>query len=229
MRIIACDQLSPEWWAARCGIPTASEFGRIITPKKMQYAAAAEDYINELIADRICQCPPYFTEKARPINSYAVRNGTDTEPHARRWFESQCEYEVRQVGFCTTDDGRFGASPDCLLYENGEPVGFGEIKVPTPKVHVGYLRAGVVPAEYLPQTHGALVVGEGQLRFGKFISYCEGYETLVVHLEPGRFTDRLKECLATFDAHYQEALKFFRREPLAQTLEAAIAEQRSRQ
>jgi hypothetical protein len=39
-------QLSDEWHRLRMGIPTASEFGRIITPKTMKLSAQAPEYMN---------------------------------------------------------------------------------------------------------------------------------------------------------------------------------------
>ena len=32
MKIIPCEQNTPEWQAARCGIPTASEIDSLVTP-----------------------------------------------------------------------------------------------------------------------------------------------------------------------------------------------------
>jgi hypothetical protein len=53
MVIETFEQYSDEWWAARVGIPTASCFGKIITPKTMQPSKQAEKYIYTLAGERI--------------------------------------------------------------------------------------------------------------------------------------------------------------------------------
>ena len=51
MRVIDCEQGTEGWFAARLGIPTASEFSDIITPAKGDYSASAPKYIARLIDD----------------------------------------------------------------------------------------------------------------------------------------------------------------------------------
>ena len=51
MIVLNCKQGSDEWIQARLGIPTASQFHRIITPKTMKPAASAEGYIDQLVAE----------------------------------------------------------------------------------------------------------------------------------------------------------------------------------
>jgi hypothetical protein len=46
-------QGSAEWWKLRKGIPTGSQFSRIITAKKGDYAAGAKHYAAELIAEAL--------------------------------------------------------------------------------------------------------------------------------------------------------------------------------
>ena len=46
-----------EWVAARLGIPTASCFDKIITPKTMKPSASADKYAWELIAERVLGRP----------------------------------------------------------------------------------------------------------------------------------------------------------------------------
>lgn len=46
-------QGSPEWWKARRGIPTGSQFSRIITAKKGDYATGSKHYQAELIAEAL--------------------------------------------------------------------------------------------------------------------------------------------------------------------------------
>lgn len=195
MKIIECQQYSPEWWEARRGIPTASAFDRIITPGG-KLSAQADDYIAELIGDRVCLTPNFLTE--RPV-SRAMANGTDCEPQARSWYELE-HAEVQQVGFVVTDDLRFGCSPDGLVGSDG----LLELKCPTLKTQVKYLLAGpVLPPEYKPQVHGQLfVTGRAWV---DFVSYAPGLDKLLVRVFPDRYTTELKVALEVFYEKYREA------------------------
>src|SRR5205814_1119114 len=98
-----------------------------------------------------------------------------------------------------TDDGRFGASCDGFLSDGR----FCEIKCPTPRVHVEYLLAGVLPPDYLCQCHGEAIVTGKQ---GVFVSYCIGLPELLVPITPDDFTDELRVCLEMFYQRFQTAL-----------------------
>lgn len=196
MRIIDCVQGTPEWFEARRGIPSASNFSRILTPKTLKPAAAAEDYVHELVAESIRLDPPYFTERPQ---SRAMQHGTDCEPEARRWLEMDLNLEVRQVGFCVTDDGRFGCSPDGLI---GDDSGV-EIKCPQPKTHVSYLLNGVLPDEYRLQVAGAMLV-TGRKSW-LFVSYCAGFAPFKVVVTPDETTVKLAEALEQFWSRYAAA------------------------
>ena len=46
-------QYSPEWWNVRRGIPTASEFDRILTPATGKPSKSADGYACQLIGERL--------------------------------------------------------------------------------------------------------------------------------------------------------------------------------
>jgi hypothetical protein len=54
-RLLDVEQGSVEWQMARLGIPTASNFDKIITPKTMKPSASAEKYAWALIAEQILE------------------------------------------------------------------------------------------------------------------------------------------------------------------------------
>lgn len=195
MKIIKCEQLSPEWWQARKGIPTASNFGRIITPKTGKLAAAADDYICELIADQ------YRIDPEERYQNAAMRHGTETEPEARRWYEMEYGVNVEQVGFVTMDDGRFGCSPDGLI--DGQR-GLLQIKCPNAKTQIRYLLDDCLPDEYKTQVHGELIVTEYE--WSDFLSYCPGLPKLVVRVTQDSFTRNMRPVLDDFHGRYRDAL-----------------------
>ncbi len=198
MKIIDCIQQSPEWWQARRGIPTASEFSRIITPKKMELSAAADGYICELIGDLHRLTPPEPFQRAP---SRAIQNGIDTEPEARNWYSLEHGCDVQQVGFCLMDDGRFGCSPDGLIDAQGGL----ELKCPEPKTQVEYLLAGTLPDAYKAQVHGSLIV-TGRA-WWDFMSYCPGLKPFLVRVTQDKYTEALRAALEVFWTRYQELLE----------------------
>jgi len=190
-----CEQLSDEWFQLRRGIPTASQFSRLLTPKTMKLSAAADEYVCELVAERLCTIPP--VEKNLTA---AMRHGVEFEPEARRWFEFDAGVAVEQVGFITTDDGRFGCSPDGLV---GESCGL-ELKCPQGKAHVSWLMAGGLPDEHKAQVHGSMLV-TGRTSWW-FVSYCPGLPPLKLLVLRDDYTDKLAAALEQFHDRLTDAL-----------------------
>lgn len=199
MRIVDCEQRSPEWYAARLGIPTASEFGNIITPARMQYAAAADTYINQLLDET-------FRPEANDGfqgNRHTDR-GCELEPEALDAYAFEHDQTLTPIGFALNDAGTLGCSPDAgVLGVGTELVGGVEAKCPDGKTHIAWWRAGGLPAEHRAQVHGSLIVTG--LPWWDFISYCPPYPLLVVRVVPDPFTDKLRECLAKFLQEYGTA------------------------
>lgn len=196
MKIITCQQGSVEWWNARRGVPTASEFGRILTPKTMKMGAGAESYIAELVGDSL---RTDYAETDEFVSA-DMKRGLLFEPESRAWYEFDKGVDVRQVGFVTTDDGRFGCSPDGLVGDDGGL----EMKNPAPHTHVQYLLDGELPSEYKGQVHGQIIVAE--LKWVDFLSYFPGLPPLLIRVFPDSYTEALREALEVFYRKYQDAL-----------------------
>lgn len=196
MKTIDCEQYSEPWWEARRGVPTASNFKRIITPATGKLSAQADDYICELIAEKYHIGA--MDELSGPATA-AMRNGTETEPEARRWYCLEQD-DVREVGFIMTDCGRFGCSPDGLVGENGGL----ELKCPVGKTHIRYLLDGHLPDEYKAQVHGSLIVS-GRA-WWDFLSYVPGLPPFKIRVEPDDFTDKLRAALEVFWQKYQDTI-----------------------
>lgn len=170
----------------------------VVTELASELSEAANEYICELVAERLCLIAP--VEKT--LNG-AMRHGVEFEPEARRWFEFDAGVDVEQVGFITTDDGRFGCSPDGLV---GECCGL-ELKCPQGKTHVGYLMNGGLPDEYKAQVHGSMIV-TGRTSWW-FLSYCPGLPPLKLLVLRDEYTDKLAAALELFHERYAEALARF--------------------
>jgi len=197
---IDCEQRSPGWYAVRRGIPTASAFDRIMTPKTMKPASAQEKYINELIADRLAiDWPPESS-----FTSDSMLKGIVTEDEARKWYAWDRNCDVEQIGFCLSNCGRYGCSPDGGLISGGGL----EIKVPDLKTHIGYLRDGVLPSDYLCQVHGSMFIN--QVDWWDFLSYnTDNAPQFVLRVHRDKFTDALGEEVVKFcDRLDEEYAKF---------------------
>jgi hypothetical protein len=192
-------QYSPEWWAVRRGVPTGSEFSRIITAAKGDFAAGHKSYVADLIGDELDTEYPRLNDGA----SIAMKRGTLLEPEARSLYGLWAQLPIQQVGFITTDCGRFGCSPDALVGEEGVL----ELKSPMPATHAAYVLAGGLPADYRAQCHGHLIV-TGR-KWVDFMSYLPEQEPFIVRVTPNDFTVKLAACLKLFDAAYRPAREKF--------------------
>ncbi len=98
-------QGSPEWLTLRSGIPTASRFSDIIT-KSGKPSQSSERYMYTLLAERLMGHPI-----AEHMSMWQQR-GSQLEADAIRFYELQVDADTEPIGFVTSDDGRYGASPD---------------------------------------------------------------------------------------------------------------------
>ncbi len=170
MRVTEYEQRSEEWFAARLGVPTASSFGRLITPTGKP-SASADAYIDELIAEKI-------TGKRIEIpTTYAMTRGTEIEPEARKNYEFINDCQVFEVGLCLHDEIDAGASPDGLVGDDG----LLEIKCPLAHTHIGYLREGKLPPKYNAQVQGQLWITGRE--WCDFMSYHPDMKIFIVRVE----------------------------------------------
>lgn len=165
-------QGSPEWFALRLGIPTASEFDALISPEwKARTGQGPQTYLYGKLCEKSMGCP------LETGGSFSMEQGTILQDEALPWYEFANDITIQRVGFCTTDDGRIGCSPDGLIGEDGGI----EVKCPRPDTHLKYLLQGGVPKEYLAQVHGSMLVTGRP--WWTFLSYSRQFPPLVVHVQ----------------------------------------------
>lgn len=168
MLIVDCIQGTDEWWNAKLGIPSASNFDYIITPAKLDYSKSATTYRNKLLAEQIRRKPD------DGFQSDWMKRGHEVEEEARDWYGFKYDCNPQQVGFCLHDSKRYGCSPDSLINEDGGT----EIKCPSPGVHVGYQLANKLPTKHRLQVLGSLLVTGRD--WWDFISYDPDMDKFVV-------------------------------------------------
>lgn len=157
------EQGSDAWFEARRGIPTASNFKRILTAGGRR-SDSAPQYLRELLRE-------YHNGRAPPeVNQWMAR-GIELEPQARAVYESITDTAVAQTGLVYLDHARMvAASPDGLIGAHG----LLEIKCPMLDTHLGYLESERVPAAHVPQVQGQLwVTGRRWCDFFSYHPDCE--------------------------------------------------------
>lgn len=159
MLALNAKQGSPAWHAARIGIPTASNFSRILTSRGAPSAQAA-GYLYELLDE-------YFTHSAAEYGATQwMHRGAELEPAARRFYAKQTGMRVQQIGLVFSDERRLiAASPDGLVGNDG----LLEIKCPKLQTHVDWLLKRRLPSMHIAQVQGQLWVS-GR-RWCDFLSY----------------------------------------------------------
>ena len=183
MRIDQNEQGSPEWLAARLGIPSASMFAKIVTTKGA-WSTSADTYINQLVAERLTG------EREEVFQSHHMLRGTELEPDARDLYSLISDAEVTEVGFCLHDTLAAGCSPDGLIGDEGGL----EIKAPAPATHVEYLRGGVLPSKYKQQVMGCLWITGRE--WWDFVSYHPTMKPLIVRVERDEeYIAALEKCV----------------------------------
>jgi hypothetical protein len=164
--IVNCEQGSPTWREARCGMITASRCADVIATLKKrgkkdpEEAAARRNYRAELIAEIL---------SGVPAEKYVTREmqwGLDQEPFARAAYEMEFDVMVEPGGFITHPYlPRFGCSPDGLVGDDG----MVQIKCPTTSTHLGWILSGNIPLEHGVQMLAELAV-TGR-KWNDFVSY----------------------------------------------------------
>ena len=193
MQILEIEQGSQEWFEARAGVITASNFGRILTPTGKP-SSQAEKYLYQVAGEAIIgTCEETYT-------SAWMQRGKDVEDEARKYFELITGLEVKQVGFVV--EGGIGCSPDGLIGDDGGL----EIKVVKLSTHVAYLLDGKLPTIYVPQVQGSLYV-TGR-KFWYFMSYFPGMEPLILKIERDEeYIKKLAGALKAAEAKVREIIQ----------------------
>lgn len=153
MKIIDCIQGSEEWFEARLGFVTASNFHKVLNKK-----AGRGLYMRKLAAERLTG----LLEDS--YKNDIMDKGSETEQEARHYYEMVNDCKIEQVGFVCRDEW-IGGSPDGFVGKDG----LIEIKCPLSSTHIENILSGKMPTTYIPQVQGLLWVTER--KWCDFVSY----------------------------------------------------------
>lgn len=149
MQIIDCEQGTPEWFAARLGIPTASEFHTVLAKGRDGGASLTrKTYLLKLAGEIVT---------GEPMENYSnahMERGKIMEDEARDCYSFTKDCEPQRIGFIRNGDK--GCSPDSLIGDKG----MLEVKTKLPHLLLDVLLKDEFPPEHKAQCQGALWVAE---------------------------------------------------------------------
>jgi hypothetical protein len=199
MEIIECEQNSPEWYAARAGIPTASEFEAILTQPKSKggVARTRQTYMLKLAGELLTD------EPMEQITTRHMERGKIMEDEARDLYSFMTDVEPQRVGFIKNFGA--GASPDSLIGDRGGL----EIKSALPHIQIERLLVGELPDEHKAQVYGCMWIAERD--WWDFISYCPKLPLFVkrVHRDE-EYIAKLAGAVAKFNLDLGAAVETIR-------------------
>jgi hypothetical protein len=168
VEIINCEQGTPEWFSARLGIPTASEFATVMAKGKDGGASVTRlTYMRKLAGEILT---------GEPMENYTnqhMERGRLMEDEARDLYSFMTDADPIRVGFIR--NGNKGCSPDSLI---GVNCGL-EIKSALPHIQIERLQRGDLPPEHKAQVQGCMWVCERD--YWDFVSYGGAKLPLFVH------------------------------------------------
>jgi len=149
MQVIDCEQGSPEWFEARRGVPTASEFSSVIAKGRgQQPSKVRETYMMKLAGEILTG------DLTESFSTLHAERGKEMEDEVRDLYGMMFNTEPQQVGFIR--NGQRGYSPDATVGDNG----LLEIKTKLPHLLVPLILVDEFPEEHKAQCQGGLLVSE---------------------------------------------------------------------
>ncbi len=143
LEIFDCEQGTDSWFAARLGVPTASNFASILAKGE---GKTRRTYLLKLAAEAITG------EVSESYSNSHMERGHIMEADARNLYAFAHDVEPELVGFMRR--GRAGASPDSLIGSDG----LLEIKSKLGHLLLDVLDKGKLPTEHVAQVQGQLWV-----------------------------------------------------------------------
>lgn len=195
MQIIDCEQGSAEWFTARAGIPTASEFSTVMAKGE---GKTRKTYMLKLAGE-------ILTEEPMPSYSNAdMERGKVMEDEARDLYSFTADVEPQRVGFIRNGDK--GASPDSLIGDNGGL----EIKSALAHIQIERLLRDELPSEHKAQVQGCLWIAERE--WWDFTSYCPKLPLFVKRVYRDEdYIKKMSDEVDRFNAELQQTVEFIRK------------------
>ena len=204
MIIVNCEQGTKEWLEARAGCITASMFkearNTLKTGKnKGSYSKKADDYAFHLACERIAG---ELLDDDQFV-TWQMKRGNELEPAARLAHETEKGILVEQCGFVMTEDGKFGASLDGLIDNDGS----SEYKCFTAPSSIKPILLDKDLSSITDQMQGGMWITNKA--YCDFVLYCPqlkkiGHELTIITVErDDDYIEELQTDLLKFDKHVE--------------------------
>lgn len=195
------DQGSVEWLNLRRGKATASNFHRIITEVRGEYAAGAGKYAREVAVQRLCD-----EDTEYPIDHLKqVQRGKILEADAAAHYERVRGRTTSRIGLIISADGTRACSPDRISTDRLWGV---EIKCPGGPTHLDYLEnyeaTGFPVPKYRWQVIGSILVSK--FDGWDFVSYHPQMREVVITYDRRKYErdlEMLDTALTRFEKEVQ--------------------------
>ena len=198
MKILDLQQRSAEWFDSRLGVITGSR-------AKKAFASNNLPFIDELIAEKVSG------KMEELFQSKAMEHGVLFEPQALEEYVKRTGNNAQEIGFCIHDEFNYIAvSPDALVLENGTYSGAVEIKCPSTKKHIEYIRQNKIPNEYKYQVLHYFVVCE-TVQWLDFVSYdprLPKYNLFIKRVTRSELETDIEFALNQYKLFYEKLLKY---------------------
>jgi hypothetical protein len=193
------EQGSADWFKARAGIPTASEFSTVLARGKGGgVSLTRKKYLLTLAGERLTgECVESYS------NAHMER-GKAMEAEARDLYAFQTDAELERVGFVRNEEWNAGGSPDSLIGDDGGI----EIKTALPHIQLERLIENELPSEHKAQCQGILALtGRSWI---DFVSYWPKLPIFVKRVERDeRYIAELKIAVQEFNSELNELVRKF--------------------
>jgi hypothetical protein len=195
IKIFDCEQGSPEWFACRRGIPTASEFDTILAKGRGGgESKTRRTYMLKLLGERLTGEPMYS------YSNEHMERGKEMEAEARDLYVFMRDVETRRVGFVRNGD--VGCSPDSLIAD----AGMLEIKTKLAHLQLEVLLDDDLPSEHKAQVQGQLWVAERE--WVDFVSYWPRLPLFIKRVYRDEvYIAKLKTAVGQFEEELGELLE----------------------
>jgi len=198
MKILELQQRSAEWFDSRLGVITGSRAKKVFASNNLPF-------VDELIAEKVSG------KMEELFQSKAMEHGVLFEPQALEEYVKRTGNNAQEIGFCIHDEFDYIAvSPDALVLENGTYSGAVEIKCPSTKKHIEYIRQNKIPNEYKYQVLHYFVVCE-TVQWLDFVSYdprLPKYNLFIKRVTRSELETDIEFALQQYKLFYEKLLKY---------------------
>jgi len=196
MRIYTAEEApqgSVEWFELHKGLPTASEFFKVMAKVGPRGGTTGKEYVQRAQYMRMLAGEIVTDEPREPewFGNRHTERGKEREDEARTLYAFKHDCEPERIGF--VENGNCGCSPDSF-------VGLGglEIKDVLPHRQIERLQDGALPSEHKWQVVGSLLVCEDR-EWWDFVSHSRGLPLFEVRVYRDKVKSELEELREGID------------------------------